>query len=44
MKKKSITRVTLEKAKNIEYLTDWERIEKISDEEIEQNAWSDPDK
>lgn len=43
MKEKSLTRVTLEQAKNLEDLTDWERIEKMSDEQIEQNALSDLD-
>jgi hypothetical protein len=35
--------VTLEQAKSLEDLTDWERIEKMSESEIEQNANSDPD-
>ena len=37
------TRVTVEQAKSLEDLTDWERIEKMSESEIEQNADSDPD-
>ena len=36
-------RVTVEQAKSLEDLTDWERIEKMSESEIEQNADSDPD-
>ncbi len=43
MKEKSITRITLEQAKSLEDLTDWERIEKMSESEIEQNALDDAD-
>jgi hypothetical protein len=43
MKRKFITRVSLEKAKNLADLTDWERIKNMSDEEIEENAINDPD-
>jgi hypothetical protein len=43
MKEKSITRVSLEEAKNLEDLTDWERLENMSDEEVEENAINDPD-
>lgn len=43
MKEKSITRITLKQAKSLEDLTDWERIEKMSESEIEQNALDDAD-
>ncbi|EAZ88397.1 hypothetical protein CY0110_04997 [Crocosphaera chwakensis CCY0110] len=43
MKEKSIRRITLEQAKSLEDLTDWERIEKMSESEIEQNALEDAD-
>lgn len=43
MEEKSITRITLEQAKSLEDLTDWERIEKLSESEIEQNALDDAD-
>ena len=43
MKPKSITRVTLESAKNLKDLTDWERLEKMSEAEVEENALADPD-
>ncbi len=43
MKEKSITRITLEEAKSLQDLTDWERIEKMSESEIEQNALDDAD-
>jgi hypothetical protein len=43
MKEKSITRVSLEEAKNLEDLTDWERLKNLSDEEVEENAINDPD-
>ena len=43
MKEKSITIITLEQAKSLQDLTDWERIEKMSEAEIEQNALDDAD-
>jgi catabolite regulation protein CreA len=43
MKKTSITRMTIEKAKKSEDLTDVERVNSISESEIEANALSDPD-
>jgi hypothetical protein len=43
MKPESITRVTLESAKTLKGLTDWERLEKMSEAEIEENALTDPD-
>lgn len=43
MKEESITRIKLEQAKSLEDLTDWKRIEKMSESEIEENALSDPD-
>ncbi|MGB5596392.1 MAG: hypothetical protein WBM62_20470 [Crocosphaera sp.] len=43
MNKTSITRTTLESAKKLEDLTDWERINSLSESEIEANALSDPD-
>jgi hypothetical protein len=43
MKPESITRVTLESAKNLKDLTDWERLEKMSEAEVEENALADPD-
>ncbi len=42
-KKNLRTRITLEQAKSLEDLTDWERIEKMSESEIEQNALDDAD-
>ncbi|WP_019508971.1 hypothetical protein [Pleurocapsa sp. PCC 7319] len=38
-----ITRITLDKAKKLEDLTDSERIDSMSESEIEANALSDPD-
>jgi hypothetical protein len=43
MKQEFITRVTLEKAKSLEDMTDWERVEKMSESEVEENALTDPD-
>jgi hypothetical protein len=43
MSKENITRVTLEQAREMEDLTDWERVDNITEEEIEQNALDDPD-
>jgi hypothetical protein len=43
MKEKFITRVSLEAAKNLEDLTDWERLKNMSDEEVEENAVNDPE-
>lgn len=43
MKEESITRITLEEIKDLEDLTDWERLKNISEAEAEQNALSDRD-
>ena len=43
MKKTSITRMTTELAKKSEDLTDVERINSMSESEIEANALADPD-
>ncbi len=43
MNKTSITRTTLESADKLEDLTDWERINSLSESEIEANALSDPE-
>ena len=43
MSKENITRVTPEQAREMEDLTDWERVDNITEEEIEQNALDDPD-
>ena len=43
MSKENIMRVTLEQAREMEDLTDWERVDNITEEEIEQNALDDPD-
>ena len=43
MSETSITRTTLESAKKSEDLTDWKRVNSLSESEIETNALSDPD-
>ncbi len=43
MSETSITRITLEEAKKMEDLTDSERVNSMSESEIEANALSDPD-
>ncbi|MEM8720377.1 MAG: hypothetical protein AAGE84_13915 [Cyanobacteria bacterium P01_G01_bin.39] len=43
MKKTSITRITIDEAKKLEDLTDFERLNAMSEAEIEANALSDPD-
>ncbi|PNW46106.1 UNVERIFIED_CONTAM: hypothetical protein BEN50_12115 [Euhalothece sp. KZN 001] len=43
MKNESITRVTWDKLDQMEDLTDWERVNNMTEEEIEQNALDDPD-
>lgn len=43
MKKESITRVTWDELDQMEDLTDWERVNNMTEEEIEQNALDDPD-
>ena len=43
MSETSITRTTLESAKKLEDLTDWERVHSLNESEIETNALSDPD-
>ncbi len=41
MSETSITQTTLESAKKLEDLTDWERVKAMSESEIEANALSD---
>lgn len=43
MSKTSITRTTIDKAKKLKDLTDSERVNSMSESEIEANALSDPD-
>ncbi|MGL6344837.1 MAG: hypothetical protein ACRC80_37505 [Waterburya sp.] len=43
MKETSITRITIDKAKKLEDLTDLERLNTMSESEIEANALSDRD-
>jgi len=43
MKETSITRMTIESAKKAEDLTDIERVNSMSESEVEANALSDPD-
>jgi hypothetical protein len=43
MKDKSITRITIEEAKKQPDLTDWQRIEQMSEEEAKEKAQTDPD-
>jgi uncharacterized protein (DUF4415 family) len=43
MSAKRITRVTLDEARRMESLTDWERVDKLTDEEIAAAAADDPD-
>ncbi len=43
MSETSITQTTLESAKKLEDLTDWERVNAMSESEIEANALSDQD-
>lgn len=43
MKETSITRITIDKAKKLEDLTDLERLNTMSESDIEANALSDPD-
>ncbi len=43
MSETSITRTTIEEAKKLEDLTDSERVNSMSESEIEANALSDPD-
>ena len=43
MNSERITRITLEQAKQMEGKTDWERLDSMSNDEIEQNALDDPD-
>lgn len=39
----TIKRISVEEAKRIKGSTDWERIDKLTDAEIEEAARSDPD-
>ena len=43
MSETSITQTTLESAKKLEDLTDWERVKSMSESEIGANALSDQD-
>jgi uncharacterized protein (DUF4415 family) len=43
MTEERITRVTLEEARKIKGLTDWTRLDAMTEEEIERNAAEDPD-
>lgn len=43
MKEENILRYTLEELENIPDETDWERVNKMTDEEVESAALSDPD-
>ncbi|MDR9403767.1 MAG: hypothetical protein RI580_10030 [Halothece sp. Uz-M2-17] len=43
MKNESITRVSWDELDQMEDLTDWERVNNMTEEEIEQNALDDPD-
>lgn len=43
MSETSIPRTTLESAKKLEDLTDSERVDLMSESEVEENAVSDPD-
>lgn len=43
MKETSITRITIDQAKKLEDLTDLERLNTMSESDIEANALSDPD-
>jgi hypothetical protein len=43
MSETSIIRTTLESAKKLEDLTDLERVNSMSESEIQENALSDPD-
>ena len=39
----TIKKITPEEAKNLKGKTDWEEVDKLTDEEIEEAAKSDPD-
>ena len=41
--KERITRVSLEEWAKMKGKTDWDKIDKMTDEEVEQNALNDPD-
>ncbi|MGK7886774.1 MAG: hypothetical protein AB4057_19370 [Crocosphaera sp.] len=43
MNKENITRVTLEEWAAMKGQTDWDKVDAMTDEEIEQNALDDPD-
>jgi len=43
MKEETITRVTLEEAERMEGMTDWEALDKMTDEEVTKRAMDDPD-
>jgi len=43
MTEERITRVTLAQARKMKGLTDWDRIDAMTEEEIERNALEDPD-
>jgi hypothetical protein len=39
----NITKISMDELNQIQDLTDWERVRKMTDEEIEANANEDPD-
>jgi uncharacterized protein (DUF4415 family) len=43
MTEERITRVTMEQARKMKGLTDWARLDAMTEEEIERNAAEDPD-
>lgn len=43
MKEKFMTKITLKQVHSLEDLTDWKRIEQMSETDIEENALSDED-
>lgn len=43
MSEETITRVTREEIESMEDLSDWERVQNMTDEEAYQNALDDPD-
>ena len=43
MNEKNITRVSLEEWGKMKGQTDWEKVKAMTEEEISENAWSDPD-
>lgn len=41
--KENIIKISLEEAQKTKGKTDWERVKAMSEKEIEEEAWSDPD-